>query len=382
VAESRQQLGKAEVEGAAPLLPDNPELQATVGYRTTAQGSGVDFEVEASQAVSLSGERAARLRAARSSQRARRAELEWVRWQVRQAVRREYRRALVEREQARLAQETLQFAERLWQVAEQQLRAGEIAPMPAMVAEAEVARAREQSIAADGDYLTRRLRLAALSGWPSNTDPPEPTGQLAANDAIPSVEALLAHARDHHAELRVRRAQLRAKEAAATAADRGGWPSPTLGAGFTQEAEPGASEPARIWSVRVGIPLPLWQTNQGERAMARAEAGVAQAELSAYTRQLEARLRELRHRVAAAAQRLHAFERSALPKLSESLDLSQRVFESGETDLLDVLTARGQILVIQQDALDVYAEYYAALAELEGEAGIELGSPTAQEAGR
>ena len=70
----------------------------------------------------------------------------------------------------------------------------------------------------------------------------------------------------------------------------------------------------------------------------------------------------------------------SFPLMTSSLALSQRAFESGETDLMDVLTARGQLLMTERDVLSVYAEYYAAIAELESAAGVELVAPTDREA--
>ena len=90
-ARHRLRLGDAEVEAASPLLAENPEVGGSIGYRTTDEGSGVDFEVEASQAIPLSGARAARVRAAQAARRAMAADLESVRWRVRQQIRREYR---------------------------------------------------------------------------------------------------------------------------------------------------------------------------------------------------------------------------------------------------------------------------------------------------
>ena len=163
-----------------------------------------------------------------------------------------------------------------------------------------------------------------------------------------------------------------------TAADRAVWPSPRVGAGFAQEAEPGASQPARIWSIKLTLPLPLWQRNQGERAHSRAETAVAHAQLTAQDRALEVELRRLLHRVEAAARRIRAYGKLALPRLSESLAMSERAFESGEVDLLSVLSARGQLLFTREQALQVHVDYYEALAELETIAGIEIWSPASR----
>ncbi len=371
-AQHRLRVGEAEVEAASPLLAENPEVGGTIGYRTTAGGAGVDFEVEASQAIPLSGERTARVRAAQATRRAIAASLESERWRVRQQIRREYRLAVLDREQLKLADAALAYAKRLHTIAERRLQAGEISPMPVLLAESEVARARERQIAAADALAERRLKLAAISGWPVAADPPEPVGGLLTAEALPPLDTVLKAARERHTQRAALKAQLQASEAAIVAADRGAWPSPTVGAAFAQEAEPGATRPARIWSLRVSVPLPVWQRNQGERARARAEAHLARAELTAYDRQLEVELRALHQRARAAARRLQVYAELALPKLSESLSLAQRSFEVGETSLLDVLAASGRLLGTRQEALSIHAEYAELIAALEQESGTEL----------
>jgi cobalt-zinc-cadmium efflux system outer membrane protein len=206
--------------------------------------------------------------------------------------------------------------------------------------------------------------------------PPDPVGPLPTTEPLPPLQAVLSAARDGHSQRAALTARVEAKEAAIVAADRGAWPSPSVGAGFAQEAEPGASRPARIWSVRVSVPLPLWQQNRGERARAHAEAQLAHVELTAYDRKLEFELRALHQRARAAARRLQVYGELALPKLSESLSLSQRSFEVGETSLLDVLAAGGRLLGTRQEALSVHAEYTELIAALELAAGTELSTFT------
>jgi cobalt-zinc-cadmium efflux system outer membrane protein len=371
-AQQRLRLGDAEVEAASPLLAENPEVTGALGFRTTDGGSGVDFEVGASQAIPISGERAARIRAAQATRRALAADLECERWRVHQQIRREYRLALVDREQRKLADAALEYAERLHIIAERRLQAGEISPMPVLLAESEVARARDRQIAAADALDERRMRLAALSGWPVSAEPPDPVGPLPTSEQLPPLRDVLSAARNRHRQRAALTARVEAKEAAIVAADRGAWPSPSVGAGFAQEAEPGASRPARIWRVRVSVPLPLWQRNRGERARTLAAARLAHAELTAYDRMLEVELRALHQQARAAARRLRVYGELALPKLSESLSLSQRAFEVGETSLLDVLAAGGRLLGTRQKALSVRAEYAELIAALELAAGTEL----------
>jgi cobalt-zinc-cadmium efflux system outer membrane protein len=76
--------------------------------------------------------------------------------------------------------------------------------------------------------------------------------------------------------------------------------------------------------------------------------------------------------VDAHARRAQVFGTEILPTLETNLALLQKAFELGEIDVLQVMVAQERFLRTQQDALQSFADYYAAWAELEGIVGMEL----------
>jgi cobalt-zinc-cadmium efflux system outer membrane protein len=118
--------------------------------------------------------------------------------------------------------------------------------------------------------------------------------------------------------------------------------------------------------------LPLAQSNQAERAGARAELIVARAELDAAHALLAGSIAEAHSQAAAAAERVRSYGSEVLPKIEESLNLLRRAFELGEIDLLELSIGRERFLRIQSDALAAHLDYFVAIAGLERAVGVDL----------
>jgi cobalt-zinc-cadmium efflux system outer membrane protein len=154
-------------------------------------------------------------------------------------------------------------------------------------------------------------------------------------------------------------------------ADRAAWPDIDLGVALTREADVGG-DGDDIALFRLGVPLPLFRQNRGERARAAAEVRVAESERDAEAAMLDSRVRRAASAVSAAAARIRAYGAEIVPRFQENLDLLVRAFELGEVDVLDVLVARERFLEVQRAVLDAYRDYYEAVGSLEAEVGVEL----------
>jgi outer membrane protein, heavy metal efflux system len=362
--------GKAELEAASPLFPRDPVLSGSIGRRKTSSGSGIDYSVGVQQELDLAGKRAAQLRAARLELSARRAELLASQWFVHQQVHGAYHQALVARDRADAARRVLAFAERLVEVARRRLAAGETSPLPLRLAEAELAQAKQGVLLADSEYHRIRLDLARAAGW---TKPAllTPTGKLDLPTMPPSSESLIRRARREQPALRAARARLSAARARLSAAKRHAWPNPTVGVVYQNEAEPG-TDPARVVSGTLSVPIPLWVGSAPDRARARAGIAEGEARQTALTTSLGAQIVQARQRVEANAKSARVYGAEILPTLETNLGLLQKAFELGEIDIHQVMVAQERFLRTQQDALQAFADYYEAWAELEATVGGEL----------
>ncbi len=368
VARSTRARADAADVAASPRLPSNPELTVYVGPRFGDTGTGVDVQVSLIQELQIGGERARRVQASERFRTLTEAEIAQVRWLVHADLRAAFHRALVERERVRLAERVVAFQADVLRVVERQIEAGAAAPLALRLAQAEVAQAQQQLVAAEQVFLASCIRLALLSGWPTTT-PPEPVGHAESPEEPPPLAELQAVARERVPSLVTGRARVQAALARVAVADREAWPRPSIGVQYNREGSPTRAGAFDIIMGVVSVPIPGFQTNQGGRAMARADVVVAEAELQATLDVLDGQIAEAHSAVTAAARRAQAYGTEILPRFEENLTLLRRSFELGEIDILALSTGRERFLRIQSDALTAQLDYFVALAWLERTVG-------------
>ncbi|HWM88179.1 MAG TPA: TolC family protein, partial [Kofleriaceae bacterium] len=223
-ASTRARAAAARVE-ASPLFPDEPLVTVAAGPRRRSDGGRArwDVEVGLEQRVEIAGQRGARRAAADHTAGRVEAQIAAARWQVHQRVHLAFHAALVARERVGAAARLHGFSERLVEVASKRLGAGDISRLQVRVAEGELAIALEKKIAAEQEYLSARLTLAEVSGWPGS-HPPAPAGALDPPREAPAAAALVELARARHPELVALRSAVEEAEAGRRAADRAAWP--------------------------------------------------------------------------------------------------------------------------------------------------------------
>jgi cobalt-zinc-cadmium efflux system outer membrane protein len=246
---------------------------------------------------------------------------------------------------------------------------GDASAIDARLAEVEAARAQEELFSAEQAGDEARLELCALSGWPEPT-PPLVAAELEPPRAVPSLELLLAPRAAEPPELVAKRAARREAEARAELAEREGWPDISLGVQYTRESDVVVND---IVVGTLGVELPLWQHNQAERERALGEAGLARAEEQASAARLRLRVRLAYRALEAARLRLGRFDAALATPVQEGLRLLRRGFEAGEIALGELTFAHERWLMLQRENLEVYTEYYRALAALESALGVDLG---------
>ncbi len=372
VARSTRSRADAMRAGAEVLLPSNPQLSIAAGPRFSGGTNGVDFQASLTQQIQIAGERGTRIDAAERFAEMTDAEIEQVRWNVHCDVHAAFHRTLVEQERVRLAERVVAFQKEVLSVVERQIKAGETAPLSLRLAQAEVAQAEQQQVAAKQTLLASRIRLAQLSGWPVKS-PPNPTGEVDKPKGPPPLDALQAAATEHLPQLRTGKSRIREAAARVAAENRSSWPKPSLGIQYSRESSPGvAGGQSDIVLGTLSIPIPSFDRNQGARAQAKADAIIAKAELQATLQLLEGQIAEAHSEVDAAAQRTSAYGTEILPRFGDNLKLLKRSFELGEIDILALSTGRERFMRIQSDALSAQQDYFIALAGLERVVGIDL----------
>ncbi len=369
VARARSRRGDAGIEAASLLLQNNPQMGLGVGGRAVASSNFFESELSVQQQIEIAGERGLRIQTAEQGREVALAELDEVRWQVHVNVHGLFFEALIAEERVGVAKGVVGFAEDLRLVAQRRVDAGDDAPLAMLVARADLAQAKERLVAADQEERLVRLALAEAAGWPA-TNAPMPHGALPTIRITRVLPDLIRLAGQHHPALRTLEFAVGEAESRVRLQDREAWPEPTLGFGYGREGD--ASDPPNVWLFTVGIPIPLWNRNQGQRAQASVALGTARAERESLGLRLQARIARAASAVNAAAERVRIYGADVVPAVMSNLRLIRRAYELGELDIHAVSQTRERVLETQGRAIDARSEYFRALAELEALVGAEL----------
>lgn len=370
LAKRRRAYGAAAKAGAEPLFRQNPTLGVAVGPRRVGSiGTALDVQVSLAQPVELGARGARRDAASRLAERLDQ-EARAASWEVRREVTQAFASGVLGRQRVAVATRVARFAEEMLATTRRQLGAGEGNAIDALVAEAEVARARQALLAAEQELRSSLIELCLLTGWPLETPPLVPA-ELEPVRAPPALASVLRKAAEGHPELLARRAETAEALANVRVADREARPTPVLGVQLTREG--GVRGPDNdILLGTLSVPLPFWERNQGARAERRVDEALARAEEEVSRTALAGRIARAHSELSAASARVALFTSGAGASLEESLTLIQRGFDAGELPLSSVADARERLLEVQLSALDAYADYYRALAELESAVGAPL----------
>ncbi len=374
VSRAELQLGEAAIRGASPRFTENPKVNVAIGPRKTVSGSGVDLSLGITQEVEVNGARGLAIEAAQRWSDEKTMQLNEARWHVHQQVHKLFHQALIAKEQRVLRAKRLKFAEALVAIAKRRLSAGDISPLGLRVAQSEFAQAKQSKVAADGAFVSAQLLLAEAAGWPSSPLP-MPAGRIETPRKTPSVEGLIALAKERNPQLFTRVAATRRAQARMHLAEGKKWGNPEFGIQYNRESDTtaglGAAE-ASILLFSVSLPVPLWNKNTKARARAEAEMAVENARFHSQKQSLPIRVLRAANQVNVAAERITAFGSEILPNMESNLNLLQKAFELGEIDILDVTVAERRFLELQESALSAYYEYYQASSLLEQVVGAEV----------
>lgn len=256
-AEARVEAAEGALAGAS-WLRNNPRVSGRAGDQR--------LELEASQALSLSGEGLAAARSARASLDSAEAARDRARLLTAADARRAWMRAAVADADVAIATHELSGATRLREAAEKRLAAGEGADFEVRLARLEEARAVGLVLRARAVLAEARASLAALTGDATAS----PEGDPLAAAPPPGPAGVRDDVRAAEAATEAARAAL-ARERAAVV------PAVEIGAFYENDAGRTVVGPT------LGVEVPLWHRNPAGRASARGDLARAEAEAASTT---------------------------------------------------------------------------------------------------
>jgi len=122
-----------------------------------------------------------------------------------------------------------------------------------------------------------------------------------------------------------------------------------------------------ITGVQVGVPLPLWNRNQGGIRQAQAKITQARRQVDRVELDLQRRLTMAYQDYANALAQVEIYSADILPRAEKTLDLVQRAFrEAGEIDYLDFLTAQRTYSAANLAYLDAVGQMWESWARIDG----------------
>lgn len=128
-------------------------------------------------------------------------------------------------------------------------------------------------------------------------------------------------------------------------------------------------------SLQLGVPLMIFDRNQGNLIKAHAELAGAQREVERIELVLQDRLAEVYRDYDVAREQVEQYRRDILPDAKQSLELTRRGYEQGEFPYLAVLTAQQTFARTNLAYVDRLRELWLATVQIQGmllSGGLEM----------
>ncbi len=139
-------------------------------------------------------------------------------------------------------------------------------------------------------------------------------------------------------------------------------PNLTVNAGYTRQNQNKSSD----WDIGVGLPIPLWNRNQGNILAAKAQVGEAINEVGRVQNDLVSRSASSFATYAAARKRAEKYKAAILPKAEQSYQLSMKAYQGGQFEYLRVLQAQRALAEARLEYLRSLGEMWRAASEIAG----------------
>ncbi len=324
----RQAQADAQARQAAGWTPGPPSVGlAHSNDRLSARSGRQEWEIEVATPLWLPGQRQAQQTQAQARQALQSAQAAGQRLELAGALRDAWWQLAASRDASALAARRLASAQALQADVERRWRVGELARTDANSAGADAKAVQAELVAAERESRQAAARWRALTG----AAPPAALDEEAAAPvaAVPEADPRWAAAA---AAVAAARAQLQLAERSARDA-------PELALRWVRERG-GAAEPfASTLGVQLRLPLSSAPKGGAELAGLRAELAQAQVQLDLLSEQWPIEVDDARRDLDAAAQSQALAHGRAL-LAADSLQLLQKSFALGETDLPTLLRAR------------------------------------------
>ena len=199
----------------------------------------------------------------------------------------------------------------------------------------------------------------------------ELTTELGFRRIDPDIEKLRVAALAVRPDIRAKRYTFSQRESDLRLAKAYRIPDVTIGAGYAVQGAQGPDNPGQV-ALNAGIPLPLFNRNQGGIRQAEVSLQSAEADLDKTVNRVENEV-EVAYRNLLQSRRLvEAYFGEVLEDARSTFSIVERAYERGGATILDLLDAARTSRTIQQNYIEALFDYQHHLFQLESAVGQEI----------
>lgn len=229
----------------------------------------------------------------------------------------------------------------------------------------QVIRSLQEAESARGD-LRQLLRLSPKTEL-------ELTTELGFRRIDPDIEKLRVTALEVRPDIRAKRYTFSQRGSDLKLAKAYRIPDVTIGAGYAIQGRQGPDNPGQV-ALNAGIPLPLFNRNQGGILQAEVALQSAEADLDKSINLVENEVEVAYLNLLQSRRLVEAYVGEVLEDARSSLTIVERAYERGGATILDLLDAARTSRTIQQNYIEALFDYQHHLFQLESAVGQEIRS--------
>jgi outer membrane protein, heavy metal efflux system len=201
----------------------------------------------------------------------------------------------------------------------------------------------------------------------------ELTTELGFRRIDPDIEKLRVTALDVRPDIRAKRFTFSQRESELKLAKAYRIPDVTIGAGYDIQGSRGPDNPGQV-ALNAGIPLPLFNRNQGGILQAEVSLQSAEAELDKSINLVENEVDVAYRNLLQSRRLVEAYFGEVLEDARATFAIVERAYERGGATILDLLDAARTSRTIQQNYIEALFNYQHNLFQLESAVGQEIKS--------
>jgi outer membrane protein, heavy metal efflux system len=364
IVAARYDIDTADAEKLTARLRPNPDV--SLGFAALPLDFAGKFLKEQqysygiSQTFELAGKRRKRIDAANANAELARAQFQTVLWQMTNDLKKKFYTVILDDSLLKLAKENQKTFDETLKHTTELFQAGEISGLNLRRLEVEKLKFDTDVANSERDYQVALRDLRVTLGGDYRTMDIEAVGTLDYQPYQLSLDELLQKSLAARPDLRAAQLSEQAADRAIRLQDAQRVPDITLGAGINQ-----VPSDISTYTFGIGIALPVFNRNQGERVKALIQKKKAQNDQKLLTNQVLSDVDKALTAFEIQKKRVELYRTGVLTKVDDILSLTEfslRAGESSTLDLLDAIRTRRETLAAYYQTL---FDYQSSLLDLE-----------------